>query len=73
MIAQCFADLTVDTLPQISAADDAADAAWFSLDQIRQMCRDTVATPGVDCVIERAEELPKADLLRTTIFPSTTS
>jgi ADP-ribose pyrophosphatase YjhB (NUDIX family) len=37
LIAHCFAECMEETFPDIQAADDAADADWFTKHQIRDM------------------------------------
>jgi NUDIX domain len=49
-------------LPQLQAADDAADADWFTTLQIQAMNEKTV-TPGLLPVIQRVEELSRAGML----------
>lgn len=83
LIAHCFADLLVPSLPQssgklprIQPADDAADAAWFTWEQIRDMELGNATTstgdncltitPGVTRVIKRIQSLADANLLPTS-------
>lgn len=71
LIAQCFASVHVDALapPTIGAADDAADAAWFTKEEIQQKYDRRESTLGVLRVIERSEDLSSAGLLATTVLP----
>ena len=61
VIAQCFAQAPSE-LPLV-ASDDAADAAWQTLDQIRDKVEQGQATPGILGVIERVERMHQAGLL----------
>lgn len=67
LIAQCYAHVTsshhqrIETLPQVYAADDAADAGWYTLDDLSTL--DT--TPGLDVVIRRIELLSRQGMLPT--------
>jgi 8-oxo-dGTP diphosphatase len=59
MIGICFAELTIDTsstLPAVTAADDAASARWWQLQEIR-LLEETDITPGLLKHVERAESL----------------
>jgi 8-oxo-dGTP diphosphatase len=66
LIAHCFAQLRTDSPPQLSPADDAADAGWFTKEDIHNMCDTKEITPGVFRVVQRAEDLSAARLLETT-------
>jgi 8-oxo-dGTP diphosphatase len=63
LIAHCFAEIEipVNSLPQVSSADDAADARWWSIDEIKQRPEET--TPGLHVVLDRAEALYQKELL----------
>lgn len=66
MIAQCYAHVTsssqrIKILPKVQAADDAADAGWWTLDDMSTL--DT--TPGLDVVIGRTELLSQQGMLPT--------
>jgi 8-oxo-dGTP diphosphatase len=59
MIGVCFAELTIvadSSLPKVTAADDAAEAKWWTMEEIRAM-EDVESTPGLLKHIERAEHL----------------
>jgi ADP-ribose pyrophosphatase YjhB (NUDIX family) len=60
VIAQCFAQAPSE-LPLV-ASDDAADASWQTLDQIRVMVERGQATPGILRVIERVERMHQLGL-----------
>lgn len=60
VIAQCFAEAPSE-LPLV-ASDDAADACWQTMDQIREMVERGQATPGILRVIERAERMHQLGL-----------
>jgi len=70
LIAHCFAELLEpqDELPRIEPADDAADANWFTFDQISDMERRRITTPGVTRVVERIQDLADANVLPTSIY-----
>lgn len=56
VIALCFAQLqVVNSLPEVTPADDAADAGWWSLTELATGNLPT--TPGLYEYIKRAEEL----------------
>lgn len=66
VIAHCYAELKLginESLPEISPADDAADAKWFPSSEIQSMENSAVATPGLSGVVHRAETLLEAGLL----------
>jgi hypothetical protein len=63
LIAHCFATIERDVLPELLAADDAADVGWWQLDQIQEKIANQQATPGVDTVILRMQELSQHGLL----------
>lgn len=52
-------------LPILQAADDAKDAKWFRLSQIDEMVLHGHATPGIEWVIRRVEQLSRYGLLPT--------
>jgi 8-oxo-dGTP diphosphatase len=66
MIAHCYAETQSDSLPSIIAADDAADADWFTMAEIQTKSDDLTATPGVMTVLHRIEDLSKYGLLPLT-------
>ena len=66
MIAHCYAETQSDSLPSIMAADDAADAEWFTMAEIQTKCDESQATPGVMTVLHRIEDLSKYGLLPLT-------
>jgi hypothetical protein len=55
VIAQCFA--VAPTELQLMACDDAADAQWQTLSQIRDKVEQGQTTPGVLQVVEQAERM----------------
>ena len=60
LIAVCFAELEVDCLPDVTAADDAADARWWSLEELKRAELKQIPeriSPGLNVHIERAESL----------------
>jgi 8-oxo-dGTP diphosphatase len=67
MIAHCYAETQSDSLPNVIAADDAADADWFTIAEIQTKCDDSQATPGVMTVLNRIQDLSKYGLLPLTV------
>jgi 8-oxo-dGTP diphosphatase len=67
MIAHCYAETQSDSLPNVIAADDAADADWFTLAEIQTKSDESTATPGVMTVLHRIEDLSKYGLLPLTV------
>lgn len=64
LIAQCFCRVQNDSLsslPLLSPADDAADAKWWTLDEIKH--NQEPVSSGVVAVIERAERLSEKGAL----------
>jgi 8-oxo-dGTP diphosphatase len=62
LIAICFAELkSVTSLPEVKAADDAADAKWWTMDEMRASCE--THTPGLLRHMERAETLYQSGVL----------
>ncbi len=63
LIAQCYAQVTppITRLPVVSAADDAADVGWWTLDDMKTL--DT--TPGLSEVIHRIAQLSQHGMLPT--------
>jgi 8-oxo-dGTP diphosphatase len=56
VIALCFAQLqVVNSLPEVTPADDAVDAGWWSLTQLAT--GNLLTTPGLYGYIKRAEDL----------------
>jgi 8-oxo-dGTP diphosphatase len=66
MIAHCYAETQSDFLPSIIAADDAADADWFTMEEIQTKCDESQATPGVMTVLHRIQDMSKYGLLPLT-------
>ena len=64
VICQCFA--TTPTEEQLQPNDDAADAAWHSVDEVRQRLEQSEMTPGVLQVLEKAQTLYDKGLLPCT-------
>jgi ADP-ribose pyrophosphatase YjhB (NUDIX family) len=62
LIAQCFA-LASDGLPQTTPSDDALDAQWFTLSQMKDMRTENILSDFVVQVVERAETLSLKGLL----------
>jgi ADP-ribose pyrophosphatase YjhB (NUDIX family) len=62
LIAQCFA-LASDGLPQTTPSDDALDAQWFTLSQMKDMQKERNISDFVVQVVERAETLSLKGLL----------
>jgi hypothetical protein len=62
VIAQCFATAPSE-LPLVPS-DDAADADWFTLEAISNKVKSGATTPGVLQVLQRAEELYQAGVLK---------
>lgn len=60
VIAQCFAQ--IQGMPAVIPSDDALDAKWWTLEEIRECSKDHISE-GVPSVIERAEELSRKDAL----------
>lgn len=67
MIAHCYAETQSDSLPNIVAADDAADAGWFTMAEIQIKSDESLATPGVMTVLNRIQDLSKYGLLPLTV------
>jgi len=61
VIAQCFALAPKEY--ELIPSDDAADAAWWTLDEIKCRVESGEATPGVLQVIEQAEAYYQSGLL----------
>ena len=55
LIGVCFAQLEVETLPTVLPADDAADAKWWTLEEIKET--KTAISHGLYDHIERAERM----------------
>lgn len=74
VIAHCFAEVNFDvikvdsaaSLPKVKGTDDALDANWFTLEDIKRMVEDKKTTPGVMRVIQRMDELSTCGLIPTT-------
>jgi len=65
VISQCFCSLTNEQ--KLVASDDAADAAWFSLDEMKSAINEGKhVMPTVIGVIERAERMYQSGLLQTS-------
>ena len=62
LIAHCFAELTVDDLPKLEAADDAIDVDWWTSERVHSESENVVTK--VDSVIDRAELLFSNGLLQ---------
>ena len=64
VITQCFAELT-SSEPEsaLQAGDDAADAAWHSVEEIRDRVDKGETTPGVLLAVEKAMKLHRNGLL----------
>jgi ADP-ribose pyrophosphatase YjhB (NUDIX family) len=60
VVAVCFAELNVHTNdshpPSVVSCDDAADAKWYSLEEIASMDSE-LTTPGLAQKVEHAESL----------------
>jgi 8-oxo-dGTP diphosphatase len=64
LIAHCYAHLSMDDdLPTLQASDDAADAGWFTINEIEGNQRQCLYTPGILRVIKRMQELSTHGLL----------
>lgn len=65
LIAQCYAHVAssqrIETLPKVFAADDAADAGWWTLEDLSTLS----TTAGLDVVIRRIEQLSRQGMLPT--------
>ena len=61
VISQCFARISVENEAAVTLtpSDDALDAKWFFMHEIRQLQETKEASQGVVNVIERAERLSK--------------
>ena len=55
LIGVCFAQLEVDTLPTVLPADDAADAKWWTLEELKET--KTAISHGLYDHIKRAERM----------------
>jgi ADP-ribose pyrophosphatase YjhB (NUDIX family) len=71
LIAQCFAELERhdDQLPVVHGDDDADDARWFTLDEVKEWGANDKVSEGVYEVFCRMEALSKYGLLPTTETP----
>lgn len=71
LIAQCFAELSSDqeTLPMIEGDDDADDADWFRLEQVKEWSDKNMVSEGVYQVFCRMEEMANHGFLPTTETP----
>lgn len=69
LIAQCFAVLKADSLPAIRADDDADDAKWFLLHEVKEWTEKDMVSEGVYEVFCRMETLANHGLLPTTLTP----
>jgi 8-oxo-dGTP diphosphatase len=67
VIAHCYAETQSDVLPKIIAADDAADADWFTMSEIQTKEKMLQTTPGVVTVLNRIQDLSKYGLLPLTV------
>lgn len=63
VISQCFAELQSNTPPNIIASDDAMDARWWSVDEMKDAEDEGTVTRGVVSVLERSEKLYVSGLL----------
>ena len=65
IIAQCFAQISSENLncpPELEACDDALDAKWFTLDEMKEGVGKGMLTRNVQKVFNRAESLFQAGL-----------
>ncbi|KAL7545925.1 hypothetical protein ACHAWF_009275 [Thalassiosira exigua] len=66
VIGQCFAEAVAPSKPLVSASDDAMDARWWSVEEVREAERgegEGGVTRGVLRVLERSERLYAKGLL----------
>jgi len=65
VIAQCFAQVEYagGGLPQVTALDDAVDASWWGVEELREGVKRGEVSENVDRVVERAEQLYRYGLL----------
>lgn len=63
VISQCFAELKSTIKPNIVASDDAMDARWWSVDQMKDAEEKGTVTKGVVSIVERSEHLYGSGLL----------
>jgi len=66
VIAHCYAELFIDSLPLVQGTDDAANANWFTMSDIQRKETGGETTPGVLSVVGRIEQLRMHSLLPTT-------
>ena len=64
VISQCFAELQSVSPPHIIASDDAMDAQWWNVDEMKAGEGNGVVTMGVLSVINRSEMLYRFGLLK---------
>jgi len=67
VIAHCFAETVLHSLPRLVAADDADDAEWFTAAEIQTKCDQSEATPGVMEVLHHIHDLSQHGLLPTAV------
>ena len=65
LIAQCFAECLAEEPPLVMSSDDADDAQWWTFSEIDHLIKNKKATPGIEGVIRRANELSKNGMLPT--------
>lgn len=63
VISQCFAEVTSSSPPNIIASDDAMDARWWSVDEMKDAENEGTVIEGVGSVVERSEKLYTSGLL----------
>lgn len=63
VIAQCFAELRASATPKIEASDDAADAKWWSAEEVLHGEKSGAVSVGVLKVLERSEKLWRSGFL----------
>lgn len=64
IIAQCFALATEKV--ELIASDDALEAKWMTMDEIKVLSDEKNTTPGLVQILERSEELHSKGLLETS-------
>jgi len=63
VISQCFAEVISSSIPNIQASDDADDARWWSLREVKEAEDIGLVSNGVLRILERSETLYTKGLL----------
>ena len=63
VISQCFAEVISSTIPKIQASDDADDARWWNVQELKEAEDTGLVSKGVHQILERSEILYTKGLL----------